>query len=126
MERITASMIAPVRARILAQQGGVCVLCRRKPTVPCLDHCHRNGWVRGVLCRGCNAMLGKLENNRGRYGLANDKDFLAFLANIGVYLHKHHAGPTNLLHPSYKTEDQKRLARNAKARKTRAAKKEAQ
>lgn len=126
MERLTASMMAPVRARILVSQGGVCCLCGRKPKTPVLDHDHRNGWVRGVLCRGCNAMLGHLENNRARDELMNDGDFARFLASVMAYLHKHHNGPTNLLHPSYKTEDQKRLARNAKARKTRAAKKEAQ
>ena len=66
-----ASQIAPVRARILADQSGLCLLCKRKPKVPCLDHCHKDGFIRGVLCRGCNALLGKLENNRAQIGRAH-------------------------------------------------------
>lgn len=125
MQKLTYSQVAPVRANILLKQSGCCVLCGRKPRTPCLDHCHTNGWVRGVLCSGCNAMLGKLENNRARYGLGDDATFFKFLARVGVYLSQHKLGPTNLLHPTYKTEDEKRLARNARARKSRAAKKEA-
>lgn len=71
-------------------------------------------------------MLGKLENNRARYGLGDDAVFAAFLQRVPQYLALHKYGKTNLLHPTHKTADEKRLARNAKARKTRAAKKETQ
>lgn len=121
MQKLTYSQVATVRATLLGRQGGKCVLCGRVPKVPCLDHCHTNGWIRGVLCSGCNAMLGKLENNRGRYGLADDAAFTAFLGHIAQYLHTHKTGPVGYLHPTHKTADEKRLARNAKARKARAA-----
>lgn len=126
MQKLTHSAVATVRLQYLGAQGGRCALCKRPPKTPCLDHCHTNGWVRGVLCSGCNAMLGKLENNRGRYGLSDPGAFGVFLANVAQYLTFHKYGPTNLLHPTHKTAEEKRLARNAKARKTRAAKKEAQ
>lgn len=119
MEKLKASLLPAYRARRLAEQGGVCELCGDKPAVPCLDHCHKEGHVRGVLCRGCNAMLGKLENNRLRNGLGNPGKWARFLSNIVPYLHRHAMG--TVLHPTFKTDDEKRLARNAKARKTRAA-----
>lgn len=122
MQKLTYAGVATVRATLLLRQGGKCALCGCAPKTPCLDHCHTNGWVRGVLCSGCNAMLGKLENNRGRYGLSDFGKFTQFLGRVAGYLHQHSTGPTNLLHPTYKTADEKRLARNAKARKTRAAK----
>lgn len=120
MQRLKSTQVAPYRAQLLAKQNGKCRLCKRKPQVPCLDHCHRNGWCRGVLCRGCNALLGKLENNRGRYGLSDPSAFYQFLAAIPEYLAEGERGGTGILHNTFKTEDEKRLARNAAARKRRA------
>ena len=73
-----------------------------------------------MLCRGCNALLGKLENNRARYGLSDEVAFNNFLRGVLPYLYAS-ATKYQLIHPSFKTEDEKRLARNAKARKARAA-----
>lgn len=120
MTRLTYSQVPVVRARKLTEQQGVCALCGEAPEVPCLDHCHTDGHIRGVLCRGCNALLGKLENNRKRYGLGNETRFAKFLNNVAPYLTRYRFG--DLLHPTYKTADEKRLARNAAARKKRAAK----
>lgn len=44
---------------MLAEQDGKCWLCQRKPAVV-IDHCHKTGRVRGMLCHGCNTGLGKL------------------------------------------------------------------
>lgn len=38
-------------------QGGVCAICRTAPAVH-VDHDHRTGEVRGMLCFSCNAALG--------------------------------------------------------------------
>src|ERR1700730_8514723 len=46
---------------MLARQGGVCKICRRKPEpekVLSVDHCHARNKVRELLCSGCNSMLG--------------------------------------------------------------------
>jgi hypothetical protein len=41
---------------ILAEQGGVCAVCGREPTTVFfpVDHSHRTGLVRGVICSYCN------------------------------------------------------------------------
>lgn len=31
-------------------------------TRPCVDHCHRTGKVRGILCHGCNSRLSAIED----------------------------------------------------------------
>jgi hypothetical protein len=53
---------------LLAAQGGRCAICgRERPTrgdqMLQVDHCHRTGKVRGLLCSPCNSVLGFLEDN---------------------------------------------------------------
>jgi Recombination endonuclease VII len=44
-------------ADLLRSQAGVCAICRTAPAVH-VDHDHRSGKVRGMLCFSCNAALG--------------------------------------------------------------------
>jgi len=46
--------------KILKKQGGVCAICRNKESNKSLavDHNHKNGKVRGLLCTNCNITLG--------------------------------------------------------------------
>ena len=85
---------------------------------PALDHCHTIGSVRGVLCSGCNALLGKVENNAPRFGVRN---LGAFLHGAATYLQKHMTNITGYIHPLHKTAEEKRIATNTKARIKRAA-----
>lgn len=119
--RLKASEVAIIRARILAKQGGLCAICTLPCKKPCLDHDHATGAIRGVACSGCNALLGKLENNHKRYGVQN---LAAFTNGCAAYLMAHAVNLTGYLHNTFKTEDEKRIARNTKARTARAAKKE--
>lgn len=87
-----------------------------------LDHCHTTGAVRGTLHRSCNALLGKVENNHARFGVSTT-NLPAFLHGAASYLQKHKTNITGMIHPTHKTEDEKRLLRNKRAKIARAKKK---
>ena len=54
--------ITPQQAEdLFASQCGVCAICKRVPAIPCIDHDHATGVVRGVLCSWCNGMLAAIE-----------------------------------------------------------------
>ncbi|MEU7998556.1 endonuclease domain-containing protein [Micromonospora sp. NPDC049060] len=50
---------------LLAEQGGVCAICGTADPQH-LDHDHRTGWVRGILCFNCNGGLGQFRDDRSR------------------------------------------------------------
>ncbi len=49
--------------RILAQQNGVCAICREPDRELCVDHDHKSGRVRALLCGGCNSAIGFLRES---------------------------------------------------------------
>ena len=49
----------PEYRSMMDAQDGICVLCPRPALV--VDHCHKTGRVRGLLCYGCNSALGRFE-----------------------------------------------------------------
>lgn len=52
--------------RRYAEQGGVCAICQRAKGITrrlAVDHNHRTGRVRGLLCSPCNQMLGYLRDD---------------------------------------------------------------
>lgn len=53
--------------KIFEQQGGVCVICKQPQLHKRLavDHNHKTGKVRGLLCFSCNSIVGHLEKNPG-------------------------------------------------------------
>ncbi|WWO60243.1 recombination endonuclease [Xanthomonas phage SB3] len=121
--KLKAAQVRGVRVSMLQKQGGKCALCG----TPCsadqavLDHDHSTGAVRAALHRGCNSLLGKLENNAARYGV---RDIGVFSNGVAQYLRIHSVNVSGYIHPLHKTDEEKRIARNAKARKKRAATKE--
>jgi hypothetical protein len=56
--------------RILDAQGGVCAICFQEETIVdyrsnrkrslSVDHCHKTGAIRGLLCFKCNRILGRI------------------------------------------------------------------
>lgn len=119
MQRLKASEVASIRERLIVQQGGRCAICSLPITKPVLDHDHATGAVRGALHNGCNALLGKLENNYRRYGVVN---LAAFTNGVIAYLQRHQTNQTGWLHPTYRTEEEKRERKNKQARERRAGK----
>jgi hypothetical protein len=51
---------------LLVGQGGVCAICRKPPARPVVDHCHKTGKVRSVLCHPCNVALPHVEDEAFR------------------------------------------------------------
>ena len=45
------------------QQKGNCAICNVPLEKPHIDHCHKKGHVRGILCGSCNTALGMLKDN---------------------------------------------------------------
>jgi hypothetical protein len=48
------------------RQGGKCAICGRTPSVNYrlgVDHCHKTGMFRGLLCMSCNWAIGRLSDD---------------------------------------------------------------
>lgn len=56
---------------MLNTQCGVCRICSLPPTSKrnhekynlCVDHCHKTGKIRGLLCKSCNLAIGNMSDN---------------------------------------------------------------
>lgn len=48
---------------LLLSQGGTCAICDELVALPCVDHCHETGQIRGALCSRCNTGLGHMRDN---------------------------------------------------------------
>lgn len=76
-----------------ASQNDVCAVCCKEETSYdarssgirrlSVDHCHKTGKVRGLLCRGCNTMIGLIEKH------SNDAKMLVSLSDY-LMRHKEH------------------------------------
>src|SRR3990167_10076450 len=71
---------------LLNEQGGVCLGCRKSPNGKdlCVDHNHETGRIRGLLCSGCNLIIGHAEDN------------VMVLENLIEYLQNAQAGAAEL------------------------------
>ena len=64
---------------IFKKQKGVCAICSQKCETGkqlAVDHCHKTGKVRGLLCQPCNTALGKF------------REKVEYIANAIEYLEK--------------------------------------
>jgi hypothetical protein len=53
-------------AALVDAQGGACAICEKTPAAGkrlAIDHCHRTGVVRALLCTYCNVVVGAVENH---------------------------------------------------------------
>ncbi len=87
--RFTNYRLRPAQIEEMRQvQGGRCAICPRmldqsRRSGEHVDHCHKTGKVRGLLCHHCNNILGK----------ANDD--VEILRSAIAYLEKHALSSTN-------------------------------
>ena len=122
--RITANAVPDIVRKLLSMQGGLCGVCGLPMTArdkPVLDHDHSTGAVRGVLHNSCNGAEGRVKSKAhlGHKGVAPED----YIIGLGKYLQKHKIPQTQLIHHTHLTEEEKRVARNKRARVLRARKK---
>lgn len=136
MKKLTAAETKTVRDSIAKAQGMKCALCdgdfreaklvgrKLKPKlVQTLDHDHSTGMIRGVLCSNCNGLEGQIANRINR-AKRNTSD-LEWMQNYINYIASSRKNPSNMIYHTHKTQDQKRLLTNKRARNKRAAAKAA-
>lgn len=87
--------------------------------VQALDHSHKNGNVRSVLCRSCNVGEGKvLAGMLFRTTKSNlaYRDPIKWLRRLANYLEYHETNPSGVIHPTFdlKTGKQKPVKRKKK------------
>jgi hypothetical protein len=123
LEQLKSKDVKPTRDIILEAQYGKCALCGNEITEDSgasLDHQHMTaketigedgaGLVRGVLCRGCNVMEGKIWNNMRRYlQPENVQDRIKWLESLIQY---YKADNYKLIHPSEAPKEPKVSKRN--------------
>lgn len=118
-ERLTAKALKEYRERQWLAQDKRCALTGYSISLEqaVVDHDHKTGHIRGVIHRGANSVLGKIENSYRRYGMSLPMVY-AMGRGLEQYLEQDHLW--NPVYPSHRTEDEKRERRNALARKRRA------
>ena len=104
----------------MKKQKGKCPICGEEllPEEAVLDHDHVTGHIRAALHNGCNRWEGKTIQWAYR---TKGTDYIDMVKRLARYWAKDYS--KNPIHPTHKTAEEKRLARNAKARKRRRAKK---
>lgn len=62
---------------LVRSQNGLCMICRKVPTMGrgkklYVDHCHKTGKVRGLLCNRCNSAIGLFDEDAARMRWASN------------------------------------------------------
>lgn len=109
--KLKYSEVRVYREAQLQQQNQCCALCGQYIDGDAvLDHDHKTGLLRQVLHRGCNSMLGKIENNMPRSQVNIDR-LKGIAQNLIAYISTQH---TDIIHPTYKTPEEKLMKKKKK------------
>lgn len=116
IKQLTSTEIKPIKEQILHRQGNKCAICGKTITLEeaVLDHQHKNkktdaniingnGLVRGILCRECNLVEGKIWNNLKRFKqFTTTEERLIWLTQLSQY-YKYPKYP--YIHPTEKLKE---------------------
>lgn len=109
--------IPRVKKELVKLQLGRCPICLRhldtlKNRDICLDHNHKTGKIRAVLCRGCNSMEGKAFRMYQRLGLQKGKvNYFDLLIGLAWYYAEYDilmTKDTGYIHPKFKEKKVKK------------------
>lgn len=119
MDRLKTTELLEAKQFLLEEQDYICALCGIDMSEfdsknIHLDHSHSTGQIRAVLCSNCNRSEGSIVHfaNRSK----REGTILEWLKGLIEYIEYHEQNPSGIFHSKYRTEDEKRLARNKKAR----------
>lgn len=120
-EQIKTKDIARIRGEIATKQFYKCPICEGSLAVgiPALDHDHKTGQIRAVLCGLCNRNEGKVMKAMKYMAKSHHivwTDPTRWLRNLADYLEYHEENPRGLIHPTFdivkgKQEPKKRVRR---------------
>lgn len=120
--KLKASEIKDYRQQQLILQDHCCALCGEPINDDAvLDHDHRSGFLRKVLHRGCNALLGHIENNMPRNLVTIDRLTVIAQRLVEYKTTKH----TEIRHPTHLTKEERNEKLTRKRIKNRKKQKEA-
>ncbi len=105
--------IKEYRETQLQHQGQKCALCGEGIELDgVLDHDHKTGLIRQVLHRGCNSLLGKIENSMPR-SRVDIRRLEGIAHNLVNYLTTTH---TEIRHPTHLTIEERKMKKKAMGR----------
>ena len=121
MRKLKQTQVKAVREDLASKQGNRCGICKTimTPDMQVMDHNHSSGVLRDVLCRNCNGIEGKIYNLANRAKRVHTVEW--YIQRLLAYWDKHSEPQSDLVYPTHKTADDKRLLTNKRARLKRAA-----
>lgn len=112
MTKLKYTEIKTYRDSALEQQNYKCFLCNELIVDDAvLDHDHKTGLIRRVLHRGCNVLLGKIENNMARNRISLTR-LEGIARNLITYVTTTH---TDTIHPRHKIKTAKSVRKRKNA-----------
>ena len=118
--RLKPKDIKQYREQYHKEQNGICPLCQEPIELSdaVLDHRHSDGYIRGTIHRNCNLYIGKMENNLARNKITRNR-LKNILNNFIEYIDSN----KDVIHPTYRTPEEKIQRAQARRKKMQAYKK---